>query len=208
MDLKVIQARSTLPITGYTVVNASTYPQVEVRGVGGFTNVTSVEINGVKANSISVINDARILASIPSGVQEIITVDVYTSNRGSGTYKVRSGLGVEAVSGVDKVAQKVVKVLLTSPGSDLRNPDLGAGLRDIIGRAFTNFGELSAEVALTIRAAEEQIKRVESASELEDSDKLGSIMITRITPLHKDGVSIDIEITNKLGDISRIGVPL
>lgn len=208
MDLKIVHARATIPITGYAVVNATTYPQVEIKGERGFSYVTSVEINGVKADNISILNDSRLRASIPSGIQEIITVDVYTSNRSSGSYRVRSGLGVSTVSGVDKVAQKVVKVLLTTPGTDIRNPELGAGLRDVIGRPFTNFGELSAEVALTIRAAEEQIKQVESASRLQDSDKLGTISVTRITPLHKDGISIDIEITNKLGDISRIGVPL
>ena len=63
-------------------------------------------------------------------------------------------------------------------------------------------------MALTIRSAEEQIKQVEADSSLGDKDRLGTITVLSITPLYKDGVSIDIEVTNKLGDISRIGVPL
>lgn len=208
MDLSIIQPRSTASVTGFRVVSVATLPVLEVTGVQGYRKVTSVEINGIKSSSVSVLSDSKLHATIPQGIEEIISVDVYTSDVTPGTYKVSYRLGASPVSGVDRAAQKVIKVLLTSPGSDIFNPSLGVGLNDIIGKAFSSFGELSSDVALAIRSAEAQIIDAESATGLPDVERLGSIRVSKIAPLYKEGISIDIEVTNRLGEVSRIGVPL
>lgn len=208
MDLSIIQPRSTASVTGYRVISVASIPLLEVTGVEGYRKVTSVEVNGIRASSVSVLSDSKLHASIPQGVDEVLSVDVYTNDLLPGTYKVSYRLGSSTVSGVDRVAQKVIKVLLTSPGSDIFNPNLGVGLNDLVGKSFSSFGELSSDVALSIRSAESQIKEAELESGLPDSEKLGGIRIYKIAPLHKEGISIDIEVTNRLGEVSRIGVPL
>ena len=117
-------------------------------------------------------------------------------------------LQTRAVSGIEKVIQKVIKVLLTSPGSDAFNPVLGGGLNSYIGRNFATSGELSAEVSSAIRVSEEQIIKSESRKDLPDEEKLGAITILEVQPINRIGVAIKLQITNRLGETGKTSVTL
>ena len=208
MDLSVVRTRALLPVTRFTIMNTLAAPVLDIRGESGFKTTSSVEINGIKSKNLTYLSDNRLLASIPTGVVEVITVEVFTESKGVGKYKVDFGLSSKQSTGIEKVIQKVIKVLLTTKGSDLHNLELGEGLQDLVGRAYPSFGELSADVSLAIQGAESSIKEVESRTDLVASEKLDSITITSISPLFKDGISIQLSITNMAGEVGYIGVPL
>lgn len=208
MDLSVVKTRALLPVTRFSIMNTLASPVLDVRGESGLKTASSVEINGIKAENLTYLSDNRLLAAIPTGVKEIITVEVFTENKGAGAYKVGFELSSKKSIGLEKVIQKVIKVLLTSKGSDLHNLELGEGLQDLVGRAYSSFGELSADVSLAIQGAESSIKEVESRTDLAASEKLDSLTITSISPLFKDGISIQLTVTNMAGEVGYIGVPL
>ena len=211
MDLRVIQKRCKIPILSFSVKSIFNPPIVDIQTASGMLDVESVVINGEKSAKVSVISDTRVLAEIPSGTTEILRLEVFSYNsRAHSEYAIDNSFGVRpsTLSGIDKVVQKVIKVLLTTPGSDIFNQDLGAGIGTIISRNFADHGEASAEVLTSIQLAEVSIRESEDRSDMPSALKLGSINILEIVPIEKVGVSISLEITNRDGDTGRASVTI
>jgi hypothetical protein len=211
MDIEVIQRKTKLEIVTFSVKAIFNPPILDVKGVRGFFEIDSVIVNGQSSTKVSVLSDTRALVELPVGVTEIFSLDVLSSNsQDSNQFLLESGMRKKPVltSGVSRVIQKVVKVLLTRPGSDIFNPALGGGLQQLVAGAGASHGDLSSALITTIKASENSIIKSEMREDMPNSDKLGSISISEITPLEKSGVSLNLEITNKDGDTGKASVSI
>ena len=211
MDIRVLQKRCKVQILSFSIKNIFNPPVLDIVAKSGLANTESVVINGEKSLKVSIVSDTRILAEIPTTISEIISLDVFSYKvKGSDEYVITSSMGLRPTTdeGIDKVIQKVIKVLLTTPGSDIFNPELGAGLGTLVAKNFANHGEISSEVITAIKLAEESITKSEVRSDLKDSEKLLSIEILEIIPVEKVGVSVSIKITNRDGDTGRASVSI
>ena len=211
MDLEIIQRKGTLPVESFRVQTIFDPPVLDIFGPAGYNSIDSVFINGEKSTKLAIISDKRVLASVPTGTTTIQELQVLTKDTAVVNQVIfESGLAKKprTLSGVDKVTQKVIKVLMTTPGSDAFNPTLGGGLNSYIGKAFASSSELSAEVATAIRTTEEAIIASESRQDLSDREKLGGITILSVQPIDKVGLSIELQIINRLGETGRTSIEL
>ena len=158
---------------------------LDIRG-RDFSDITGVIINGIRSPVFVVVSPLRILADIPSGeVGSVVrSVSVLTSNiRGSKA----SIVSFEAASFSSQMGetglliQRFLKILLTTPGSDIFAPQTGGGLLSIIG-SISQAGQqnISALASLYIRQTEEQMVAEQAKNlQLSDAAKLGQVTVLR-----------------------------
>lgn len=90
---------------------------------------------------------------------------------------------VPAIRGGGKLAQLVIKCLLTNPGSDAFDPDWGAGLRDLMPKFGGVQHEALAEgrAMIAVNRAEKIIKEDQSIANLSDDELLSSLTLREVS---------------------------
>lgn len=68
---------------------------------------------------------------------------------------------MKKVLGIQKLVNLVEKLLLTTYGSDTRNPTTGCYIKRMIGSSYSSIEELAAEINQEVKRVEEQIKRIQ-----------------------------------------------
>jgi hypothetical protein len=188
---------------------------LDIRG-RNFDDITGVIINGLRAPVFVVVSPTRILADIPSGeVGSVIrSVAVLTSDvRGS----TASIVSFEAAASAQKMGdtgllvQRFLKVLLTSPGTDIFTPRVGGGLLSLIGGASqTQQSNMSAMATLYVQRAEEAMVTAQARNpQLSDAAKLGQVTVLQATYSQSEtALDIRLQIQALDGSIAVAGLSL
>jgi len=90
------------------------------------------------------------------------------------------GSQVTEVTGIDKLAQMIVNIILTETGSDTFNPDIGTSVKALatkISSDKSSLEEANRILAIDIVKIEAYIKKSQGNSELPDSEKLLSLKV-------------------------------
>lgn len=125
-------------------------------------------------------------------------------------HMLESTLEVAPTSGPGVLANKVVKYLLTSKGSDTVDPDYGCRLIDFTQISKNQLSRLHMEVLDGISDCTKFIKSTEDKS-LPAEDRLKSITLTDLKyggPLSRDSVHIYLKITTMAGTQALLEFPL
>jgi len=139
VDFQVVHPQESVPLTSVTVLPG---PPRSVDVIGkDFRSVDEVLINQIVAESVVVVNKQRLLATIPESLdaQRILSVKVLsrrlTVSKRS-LIRFRIGRTPGKVTGILRLIQLFLKVLFTTPGSDIFDPTLGGGALRAVGRHF------------------------------------------------------------------------
>ena len=169
-----------------------------------FRSVETVLLHGFTAPQIVVLNETTILAQVPPVLVNtpIYDVTVLSSNF---TLTERSlielGIGtkVKKVSGILRLLQTFVRLLLRTPGTNIFHPSTGGGIAAVIGQNMT--GAESADVAVGIRrVAEDIIARQSQVREIPPAERLLAAELTGFTPDPQTGsLYATVLITNHSG---------
>lgn len=118
------------------------------------------------------------------------------------THKVSFGFSPVPVSGITKLAQIVVLSLMTVPGKDVLDPDLGGGIPELVGRNLDpdDTTEIFAAVAQCVKKTQREILISQIGSTAPPEERLRDIEIVSVTP----GEQAD-EILVKLRVITEAG---
>lgn len=92
------------------------------------------------------------------------------------------GLAPRAVTGVHKLAQFVTKLLLTTQGSDLFDPDYGSGLLYLLkdSRTLQEMTDLKADIANHIRDVRRQVIVSQTNLSLPSSERLRDLQLISV----------------------------
>jgi hypothetical protein len=139
VDFQIVHPQEVIPLNSVTV-QPGPPRYVEVIGKD-FRSVDEVMINQVASDDVAVMNKNRLLAAIPSALsgQRVTSVKVLSrkltlSERSLIRFRVGKSPG--KVTGSLRLLQKFLKILFTTPGSDIFDPTLGGGALKAIGRTF------------------------------------------------------------------------
>jgi len=139
VDFQVVHPQESVPLTSVTVIPG---PPRSVDIIGkDFRSVDEVLINQLVAESVVVVNKNRLLATVPEELdaQRVLSVKVLSrrltvSERSLIRFRVGQTPG--KVTGILRLIQLFLKVLFTTPGTDIFDPKLGGGALRSIGRSF------------------------------------------------------------------------
>lgn len=110
-------------------------PVLHLEGVG-FTHAVGVRLNGKIFGGFVLHDDTVLEITVPLELRSapIQSVDVICGDLSpGGDVSLEWAVGPDVVSGVHKLVQRWVKLLLTTPGTDSFHPDHGGGLRSVLG---------------------------------------------------------------------------
>ena len=206
IDFQVVTPQEAVILSNVRVVP---FPvrTVDVTGAD-FRAVDEVLINRIASPDFVVLTKNRLLAQVPDGAldQPILTVTVLSrrltvSPRSILRFRISKTPG--KVSGIFRLLQLFLKILFTTPGSDIFNRELGGGALKSIGQTFGlgEGGDIVNNLVIAIDTTAKQIVSIQSRnSALPLDEKLLSAQILRAGFNKEEGaVDIAVEITSQAG---------
>lgn len=162
-DFQVVFPQEAVNLTSVRVAEDIPVRTLDITGVD-FRSVDEVVINDIVSPSVVVLSRSRLLAQVPVDVlyQQISSVRV-TSRKlfltDRSYIKFQVGRSPSKVSGILRLVQLFLKILFTTPGTDIFTPATGAGALGSIGRTFgrDEGGTIVSDFILGVAATQKQI---------------------------------------------------
>ena len=132
-----------------------------------------------------------------------------TSINDENEISLATGTSPQKAIGLAKLIQQVVKVLLTTPGTDIWNPGMGGGLKKIISRStsYENVGTINGEIAVAVMNTERFLLDEQIGLGLDDNSKLKSLSIVSIIYDRTfDRWSIILSLETVSGRVGSVGI--
>lgn len=163
-----------------------------------FNKTTDVVINGHEAN-YKVLGPTIILAILPSAVRHrsITSIYVLTDKENfsiSSLYSYELGASPGTISGPGKAVAQFLKVLLTTPGSDIFDRNLGAGLLQFPGAKTQGTHVILAKAAAAVQRAADQIRARNVNLDLPPDENIQSVEIVSIDFVKGNPTSVEIRV--------------
>ena len=171
-----------------------------------FSHATEVFVNGSKIH-FTVVSDTLIEAELPSSmaatpVQEVQVLSETLSGLSgysSASYKMTGG----TVTGLAKLLQRYLKLLMTTPGSDAFHKSAGGGLLDVVGMSFDpdEPEPVIAQIVTAVGRAADQLKASQSRQKLPSSEMIrGATVLDIGFDAKRLGFRVKILLTTVSGD--------
>jgi hypothetical protein len=174
VDFQVISYAGAADVSSVDIIG-SDLMDLRIRG-GPFRDITSVRINGQEVKFVTT-SSTEIIAEIPpSQVRKPLrSLDVRTATASSRKSFVEFVRGSTPLvrSELTYLTQQFLAVLLSDPGSDIFNPELGVGLQsNIFGVSTAEEARSEVVIALGLAIAQLESTRLPEAPALTGADLL------------------------------------
>jgi len=169
IDLQVIYPQDSVPLSNVRILSGFTPTSVLVEGED-FRAVDEVWINENLAPNWTVLNPHVLVAQVPATQvgRTIASLEVLSNRLVVGPeslLKFKIVRGGRRVGGIMRLVQLFVKVLLTTPGTDIFSPQSGGGLMTKVGQQVSLHDggkEVIGDLVLCCAAATKQIVSVQA----------------------------------------------
>ena len=181
VDYRVTSYKSLSPVSKIGLYSSSP-KTLDIRGQN-FRDIVTVYINSVPSPEFIVLSSSRILAQVPNSQLKaaIRSVRVFTAD--GDKLAETSVINLESVhngspaEGRVRLVQSFLKRLLTTPGSDIFQPESGAGVLQMVG-SIGRPELLKAAAATAVNSAQDQEIQAQSRSaQLLPSERLKSVTL-------------------------------
>lgn len=169
IDLQVVFPQTIVPLTKVKLLQAPTLPRsLDITGKD-FSSIAQVLINDVASPSVVVLSKTRLLAQVPVLIaNSTLTSVTVISNQL--TLSPRSLIKFEIppvaskVSGILRLMQLFLKVLLTSPGQDIFAPRVGGNALAPLAMTYSegSAGGIISSIILSVTQTQRQIIYIQS----------------------------------------------
>jgi hypothetical protein len=162
VSIRILQLRRLLELSSIVELPGVSPRAVEIRG-NRLELASGVEINGMDAPAFMALGSGRLLVQVPVGmlgqVTEVAVFSDYLDPGGSSLAFYDLGKHPWMTQGKYRVLQNFVKLLMTTPGSDIFSPSSGGGLQQLIVRNVSPGSEpaISGEIETKTMAVTNQI---------------------------------------------------
>ncbi len=137
VSIRILQLRRVLELSSIAEIPGVSPRAVELRG-NRLDVASAVEINGMGAPAFMALGPGRLLAQVPTGllgrITEVAVFSDYLDPGGRSLAFYDLGSHPFLVDGKYRVLQNYVKLLMTTPGTDIFSPGSGGGFQQLIVR--------------------------------------------------------------------------
>jgi hypothetical protein len=217
VDIQFVYPQEVIKVTSVRRVPDVTPPMLDIVGED-FRAVATVEINEILAPSFTVLTKNKLRVEVPELVTnsgDIYTVTV-TSQRlvltSKSFFRFRMGAVPGKVKGILKLCQLFVKILFTTPGSDIFSPKTGgAGLKNL-GMTFSslNTGSIVSDFVISVQNTARQITAIQSRTPgLAADEKLLSAKVVQSNfSAQETALNVTVELTSQGGNSAIVNLVL
>jgi hypothetical protein len=216
IDLLVVQPQELIDVSQAQERTDIAVRTFELHGAD-LRNVTEVLMNGEPSPSFIIRSRSRILAQVPDAwATERITSILAVSSRLtlSPRSQIRFSLGsqLRVGSGMLRLIQLFLKILLTTPGTDIFARRLGGGLLTKFGATYGagDGMDLIGDVVIAVSQTAGQITAIQGRQSQIPSDErlLSATVIGRTFNKQEATLSVQIELKNQAGQLGFANVEL
>ena len=217
IDLQTVLPQDVIPVSRTRLTMLGGLRALEVIGED-FRSVDEVRINDIESPDFVVLSKTRLLAQLPEQLQD--NPDVYSIFVLSRTFtltsksllRFRIGDTPGQVSGMMRLVQLFVKLLLSNIGSDITNRRLGGNALKNVGTTFTSgeVKEIKADFAIAVDTVSRTIIGLQSRNgTLPRNERLLKAQLIGATYSKATGsLFVNIEILSQMGTSSRMNLEL
>lgn len=189
---------------------------IDVTGAD-FGAVDEVYINRVLSPDVVVLSKNRLIAQVPDSqlTQALLSVTVLSRRLTLGPRSVlrfRLGKRPGKVTGILRLVQKYLKILFTTPGTDIFNPKIGGGALRTIGQTFgtADGSTIVNDLVIAVDTTTKNVISLQSRNpSLPLDERLLSAKILRAGFNKEEGaIDVAVEITSQAGRAATANLEL
>lgn len=214
VDFQICFPQELIQLNSVQLLAGSPVRTIDVLGQD-FRSVDEVRINDLASPDIIILSKTRLLAQVPPLLanQAISSVSVI-SNRLAVTSKsllrFRLGRTTSKVSGILRLVQVFLKILFTTPGSDIFAPRIGAAALKNIGLTFgaDQGGNVVSDFIISVSTAQRQIVAIQARDATIPLDErlLSAKVLSAGFNRNEAALVVSVEITSQSGKAALANV--
>lgn len=205
VDLQVIFPQEVIQLTSVRTLPGSPR-SIDVLGKD-FRAIDEVRINDLLSPNVVVVSRTRLIAEVPAGVGGLVETVMVTSRQLTVTAKsliqLKLGRVTQKVSGILRLVQLFLKILFTTPGTDIFNQRLGGGALKNLGATFSRSqsGGIISDFVLAVEATGRQIIALQARDpSVPRDERLLSAKVTSASFSQQElGLFVSVEINSQAG---------
>ena len=186
---------------------------LEVQGED-FTKVASVRVNKILVDHV-VMGHGTLYCTLPEGIKYLDSVDVIstskTINRTS-FFEYMMGDSPSLTSGSAKMTFQFIKLLMTTPGSDVFHKDLGGNMQHWVGQklAANNPYALIAKTVVAVTSLGARMSAAQLQANLPPEERIAAVQVVDVgfSQAKPDVLNLSIKLTSAAQQTALIGLIL
>jgi len=163
VDFQVVFPQQIIPLNSVTILRGMNPRSLDILGED-FSAVDEILINDIPSPDVVILSKTRLLAQVPPTLKYVTVTSVTAISREltispKSVIKFRVGHVASKVSGILRLVQVFLKLLLTTPGRDIFAPRLGGNVLKDIGTTFgkDESGGIVSDIILAVDRTRRQI---------------------------------------------------
>jgi hypothetical protein len=207
VDFQVVFPQQSIQLNSVRVLPGAVPPMLDIIGAD-FRTVSEVFINEVQSPLVAVISKTRLLAQLPAILNitnlasvSVISRDLTISPKSLIAFQI--GPVAAKVSGILRLMQIFLKVLLTKPGRDIFAPRIGGAALQDLGLTFgaDQGGTIVSDMIIAVSTTQRQILAIQSRDPtIPRDERLLSAVVSNASYDQAEGALIvGVELTSQAG---------
>lgn len=206
IDFQIVYPQTVVNLSSVTFLEAAEPRLLQVVG-DDFSSVDEVRINGIASPSVSIFSSSILFAQVPDTVVERVTSVTVLSNKllvqDRNLLTFRLGRSPAKVSGVLRLLQVFIKLLFTTPGTDIWSQSSGGGALQGLGRNIndlTGQGTIQDFMIAVANTTRQLVATQARNTRLPPDERLLSATVTKVFFNKQESALIPtIEVVSQLG---------
>ena len=168
VDFQVVFPQELIELVAVRTLPGMSPRTLDVTG-RDFRAVDEVLVNGMASPEVVIVSRTRLLAQVPAlfanqTVTSVSVVSTVLSVNAKSLLRFRIGRTASKVSGIMHLVQLFLKILFTTPGSDIFSPRTGAGALRGIGTTFgkDEGGSIVSDFIVAVGSAQRQLLAIQA----------------------------------------------
>lgn len=168
VDFQVCFPQQAVPLSSVTTLYGVQPRSLNIIGQD-FRSIDSVLINDLASPDVVILSKTRLLAQVPPTLQNVTLTSVTVISRSltvsaKSVIKFRIGTASSKVSGILRLVQVFLKLLLTTPGRDIFAPRIGGSALKDLGLTFgaDQGGNIVSDFIVSVDTARKQLTTLQS----------------------------------------------
>lgn len=214
VDFQCVFPQSTVPLTAVTQVPGLQPRTLQLTGTD-FSSVAQVLLNDIPSPSVVVLSKTRLLAQVPEQLvnsiitsASVVTNDLTISPRS--LIKFQLSPVTSKVSGILRLVQVFLKVLLTTPGKDIFSPRIGGNALKNIGLTFgeDQGGSIVSDIIVSVDTTKRQIQAIQARDpSIPKDERLLTASVTNAAYNRAEGAMVvSVELVSQAGQAATANV--
>ena len=215
VDFQVVFPQELIPLTSVRLVPGVKPFQLDIVGLD-FRSVDEVTVNEIASPNVVILSKTRLIAQVPDALQNspsLHTVNVISRNltlSPKSQVKFRIGRTPSKVRGILRLTQLFLKILFTTPGTDIFSPRVGAAALRNVGKNFgpSQGGSIVSDFVVAIATCARQIVAIQSRdpSLSRDERLLAAKVISATFDSNLAALIVSVELTSHSGEVAAANV--